>query len=90
MTVIRRKNGMLTIRLHHKLWRINRLIAKFDGWRCKRRRQHFTTTCDWGYGMNGMIDLYCPNCLQVVDRIPLDDFNGIDSVLDAIDKARSV
>ena len=51
---------------------------------CRLQRRHTEQESDWGYGMNGVVDLYCPNCLQIVRRVPLDDFPGNDAVFSVL------
>lgn len=88
LTLVRRSWGT-TLRIHHRLWPINRLIGKLDAWRCRLLGKHTVTDGDWGYGMKGMVDLYCPHCLQIVRRVPLDDFSSLDDLFFWLDQARS-
>ena len=55
---------------------------------CRASRRHTESLCEWGYGLDGMVDLYCPNCLQLVRRVPLDDFEERDAVLGWVEQAR--
>lgn len=70
----------------HRLYRLRAAIRRVA---CQHRGRHTPAGGDWGYGMNGLVDRFCANCHQFVDRIPLDDFERNRQVLAAIDLARS-
>lgn len=69
--------------------RLHRLRGYVRAWVCRLRGQHTTTAADYGYGFDGVVDLYCPNCGKIVRRVPLDDFDGLDHLLDTVTKVRS-
>jgi hypothetical protein len=50
---------------------------------------HVVSAGDWGYAGGGMVDCYCPNCLQIVCRKPLEDFQGMDAVVETVRAAHA-
>lgn len=54
---------------------------------CILKGTHLVSSADWGYGGAGIVDLYCPNCLKIVRRVPLDDFSSLDDLLYWLDVA---
>lgn len=73
--------------MHVKLHRIKGWFRRIG---CIMRSMHTHIDSDWGYGMNGIVDRYCPNCLQIHSRVPLDDFEHSDQVFKALDTAREI
>jgi len=59
-------------------WRWLRIL------RCRLRGGHFFSPVEWGYKMNGIVDLYCGNCGVRYGSMPLEDFEKMDEVLDLI------
>ncbi len=51
---------------------------------CRLRGLHGADLDGWGYGMAGIVDLYCDNCGAKFAQTPLDDFEDADYVLDLI------
>ena len=52
---------------------------------CKASGRHVASPFDWGYSFRGKVDLYCPHCLQLVRRIPLEDFESMGAVFSAVE-----
>ena len=70
------------------VWK-HRLLARLQAVLCRWRGQHVISGSDWGYASNGMVDCYCPNCLQIVARKPLEDFSGMQGVIDTVAEMRT-
>lgn len=70
-------------RIHRGLGQLRKLI-------CIVRGRHVEADSEWGYGWGGVIDLYCPNCLQIVRQIALDDIDNLDEILEVIEFARKL
>ncbi len=51
---------------------------------CWLRGRHGVELDGWGYGMAGMVDLYCDGCGAKFGTIPLEDFEGMPAVFEAI------
>ena len=66
----------------------HRVLARVQAKLCAWRGQHVVSEVDWGYGFDGMVDCFCPNCGQVVCRKPLEDFSGMDDVLKTVETVR--
>ena len=75
------------MRLRHIWYRTWAQCRRLACWMAGR---HTTSGADWGYGMKGIVDLYCPNCLQIVRRVPLDDHPQNAAVFDALDLDEAV
>lgn len=73
---------MSRVRLGRRFWRVNRILCRLDALLCRLVGRHAASDSDWGYGGAGVVDRYCANCLQVVDRVPLDDCRSTGEVLD--------
>jgi len=59
-------------------WRWLRIL------RCRLKGGHFYSPTEWGYGMKGVVDLYCDNCRVKFDSMPLEDFENMDFVINTI------
>jgi hypothetical protein len=77
--------------------RLCRLRGRLRRSLCILRGRHTAKGGDWGYALafaggdrRGMVDRFCPNCMKLVDRVPLDDFEHSGDVLDVIDLARGL
>lgn len=77
---------MRRVTLRHRIHRGLGRLCKFV---CIVRDRHTESHADWGYGGNGMVDLYCPNCLKLVRRVPLDDFRALDDLISAVEIAKA-
>lgn len=76
---------MSKVTLRHRWYRARGFFRKVI---CILRGTHIVSESDWGYAGDGMVDAYCPNCLKIVRRIPLDDFPGTGQVIDVLELAR--
>lgn len=79
--------------LGRRFWVINRGLGWIYKVICIIKNQHTSKDGDWGYAVNfakrgrkGLVDLFCPNCLQFVRKIPLDDFDKKDEILDTLER----
>lgn len=67
----------------------HRLTGRARGAVCRILGRHVVSGTDWGYAGGGMVDCYCPNCGQIADRVPLEDFQGMDHVIETVRDARA-
>lgn len=71
-----------------------RLCGRIRHLVCILRGRHTAEGGDWGYalhekfGQKGMVDRFCPYCMKLVARVPLDDEERRDEILDWVDVAR--
>jgi hypothetical protein len=77
--------------IHHRLYRVRARLRRFV---CRLRGRHTEEGGDWGYamreqfGQKGIVELFCPNCMQLVRCCPLEDFDSMDEVLAALTTIR--
>ena len=68
----------------HRAW--GKVVALW----CRLRGRHTAENGDWGYGGNGLVDRFCPNCMKRVRREPLDDCHVQEDVLDTWEWAKGL
>ena len=69
----------------HRLW-LGRRFFRIK-W-CRANGGHFEDADAWGYGMKGMVDLFCGRCGVSFKQVPLEDFEQMERVFELINDER--